>query len=513
MKTYTRKSSVILRVTRFIVIALSIIAQAVISFTIFFKLNEKFVWLQVLNFFIGAILYLVIVNKDQSAVYKIPWMMLFTLFPVLSVIVYFTFNGRNHFKKIIISKNDAFSSESLDYNTPIILKKLENKSEHLSGQARYLTDACNVPIFNDSLVKYLASGEEFFSTLLTELNSVKKYVFLEYFIIDDGEMWQDIFNILKIKANNGVQIYISYDDVGSMSRLDKNFIKTLNDNGINCVKFNAFSPILSAVHNNRDHRKIMVIDGKVAFTGGINIADEYINLKSPYGRWKDSAILIKGNAVSSLVKGFCAQYNVSAKQKLNPADFIVENKAYENCGYVLPYFDGPNPVYKEHIGENAYLNIINQATKYLYITTPYLVVDNNVIDALKNASLRGVDVRIMVPEIPDKKVVNVLTKSNYSRLLNSGVKVYEYKGGFIHAKTIVSDNVSVVGTINFDYRSLIHHYENAVWFAYNNATNEVKNDFLTMVEKNSVLITSDMAKQHPLFKIITGLLYIFSPLF
>lgn len=510
-----KKSNAILGISRFIIIALAIIIQAVIWWVIYFKLNKEYFWLQILSSIIGVVLFFAIVNKDQPAVYKIPWVILFTIFPLGGVVVYFTFGNLKLNKKTVKRINSVFknnANETLKSNTA--LTSLKNKNALIYGQAKYLSSACNTLVYSDSLVEYISSGEEYFNLLKTELKKATRYIFFEYFIIEEGKVWSEIYDILKEKASNGVNVYLMYDDVGSMPRLNKNFHKKLNKIGIKAVKFNPFRPIVSVIHNNRDHRKITVIDGVVAFTGGINIADEYANIKTPFGKWKDAGVIIKGNAVAGFVKTFCQLYNLASKQNLNVNDFLVfDIVTYNNEGYIVPFFDGPSPVSPERVAETAYLNVINQATKYLYITSPYLVVDTNIIDALINASRRGVDVKIILPQIPDKKIVSVMTRSNYEKLIAGGVKVYEYKGGFVHSKIFVSDDVCIIGTVNLDYRSLVHHFENAVLVSLSKVVLDVKTDFENIIKTNAILISKETAKQNPILKILKGILNIFSPLF
>ena len=510
-----RKSRVALRVSRFIILALSIIIQAIILWVIFFKLNEQHTLLYLISSIIGALMFLFIVNKDQASVYKIPWIILFCTFPVLAVVIYFTFGNLKLSRGYVKKLNSVFENNYNDENkTQAILNEVKEFDGQKYGQMKYLTSVCSLSVYNDSFIDFLPSGERYFESVKQQLSLAKKYIFIECFIIEEGVMWNEIYDILRQKVGECVEVYVMYDDVGSMPRLDKNYYLELEKEGIKCVKFNPFRPIVSIIHNNRDHRKIIVVDGAVGFVGGINIADEYINVKKPFGRWKDCAVILKGGAVDSLVKMFCQLYNVASKNKLEVEKFLEKShQIYNNYGYVLPYMDGPAPVFKEHIAENAYLNVINKAVDYLYITSPYLVVDNNIIDALKNASQRGVDVKLILPEIPDKKVISVMTRSNYERLIKHGVKIYEYKGGFIHSKTFVSDDVGIVGSINLDYRSLVHHFECAVLTCNNDCVIKIKKDFENTCNNECKIVTKEMAKQNAFSKLLKNILNIFSPLF
>lgn len=510
-----KNSRALLRVSRFIILGLSIVLQVALLLVGYLQLNQHFAWLQTAMSLIGFLMFIFIVNRDQAAVYKIPWVILFCLFPVLAVVIYFTFGNVKLSKKHIKKLNSVFETDSEEVKSnDDALSLIKRTDGHKYGQIKYITDVCSLSVYNDSYVEFLPCGEDFFKCLKEELKKAKKYVFFEYFIIEEGIMWNELREILLQKIKEGVEVFVMYDDVGCMPRLDKNYYAVLESEGFNCVKFNPFRPIVSIVHNNRDHRKITVIDGEVAFTGGANIADEYINAVNPFGKWKDTAVVVKGRAADSFVKMFCQLYNMSSKTKIDYKNYICNNhRVYSGYGYVVPYMDGPAPVYPEHIAENVYLNVINQAVDYLYITTPYLVVDNDIIDSLKNAARRGVDVKIILPEIPDKKLVSIMTKSNYEKLINYGVKIYEYKNGFIHSKTFVSDGVGIVGTVNLDYRSLVHHFECAVWTCNNKCVDDMKSDFEKIIDSESKLISKEDAKQNAFAKIIKNVMYIFSPLF
>ena len=309
----------------------------------------------------------------------------------------------------------------------------------------------------------------------------KHYIYIEYFIINDGVMWRTILDILERKAKEGVDVRLIYDGFGCLTTLPNRYDKILQEKGIKCVIFNPFRPILNIVQNNRDHRKICVIDGKTGFTGGINLADEYINQKERFGHWKDTAVMLKGEAVWNMTVMFMHMWSVVNGSR-TPMEHELHMphryhpEAFEEDGFVQPYSD--TPLDGEVLGENVYLNIINRARKYVYICTPYLIIDNEMMTALCLAAKSGVDVRIMTPGVPDKKMVFLLTQSYYEQLLEAGVRVYEYQPGFLHAKSFVCDDeIAVVGTINLDYRSLYLHFENGVWFYKNKVVADIFQDF------------------------------------
>lgn len=305
-----------------------------------------------------------------------------------------------------------------------------------------------------------------------------------------------------------------YDDFGCMATLPEHYYRQLCEEGIHCILSNKFTPVLSNVHNNRDHRKITVIDGTVGFTGGVNLADEYINACEKYGHWKDTAVRLEGDAVRNLSILFLASWNTQSKE--NPLDFTpyleVPMEPVDGQGYVIPFGDGPEPLYQDTIGKNVYLNMIHGAKDYLYITTPYLICDHELLSALRMTAKKGVDVRLITPHVPDKKTVFLMTRSNYRVLIQDGVKIYEYTPGFIHAKSFVCDDrFAVCGTINLDYRSLVHHFECGAWMYGTSCIADMKADFLA-TEAQSQIITLEQSKMRGWQRLLAELMKVFSPL-
>ena len=500
--------------SRFAVVALSIIIQAVLAWLIIYTVNKVFVVAQIIAYAIGVILFLSIVNRDQPAVYKIPWIILFLLAPFAGLMVYITFGNRKltprqkkKFRRIFNENNDGY------YNQEKILKDLEEDGGKGLGLVRYLRSATSLPVFSDSTTEYIPTGEKFYAKLKEELKKCEKYVFMEYFIVQDGVMLQGILDILKEKIKRGVSVYFMYDDVGSMSKVPPKFDKTLQKLGINAVIFNKFYPIVSISHNNRDHRKITVIDGKVGFISGGNIADEYINETTRYGVWRDNAVCVKGQAVDSIVRLFIQLYNMTSAKDLKEEDFIYTEHETFSDGFVFPFGDDPSPITYDHISETTYLEIINQSKKYLYIATPYFIVDTNITDALKRASRRGVDVRIIIPEIPDKKIIYMMTKSALPGLIEAGVKAYKFKDGFMHSKTVLSDgDVAVVGTANFDFRSFVHHFECAVLLYKTASLNALYDDFCILFGDEGEQIGYNQSKLKWYESLIKSVFNLFAPL-
>ena len=425
-----------------------------------------------------------LIGKNDRPSLKWNWILLMLLMPVIGVPSYILYGeGRptRQMRKVMSKVSEENDRAFIEFYGKYEVKKLEKREQSL---AHYLATYAKYPTYSEGDVVYYKAGEEMYPAMLEALQTAKKFILLDYFIISHGKMWNSILQILLEKAELGVQIRIIYDDFGCMVTLppkyDK-YLESLHEN-IRCMTFNNVIPIFAVHMNNRDHRKIMVVDGKVAFTGGVNLADEYIAQKQRFGYWKDSGVRIMGNAVASFTKMFFNIWNAFRRDKEDLKKYLLplqtgERDAFnaENRVKVAPYDD--SPLDQISVGETVYLDIIQRATRYLYIFSPYLILDDYMRAALIQAAARGVDVRIVTPGIPDKKMTFRLTRANYDILMRVGIKIYEYTPGFIHAKSIIADDdCAVVGTINFDYRSLYHHFENAVYFAGCDAVLDVKRD-------------------------------------
>lgn len=389
-------------------------------------------------------------------------------------------------------------------------RKIKSMLGDYYGLEKYLRHTSYMRGFTNSRASFLKTGSEFFNDLIKELEKAKDFIFLEYFTIDNGFIWNNIHRILKEKAAAGVEIKMIYDDMGTIGKLPANYYKKLQQEGIKCYKFNRFTPILTAVYNNRDHRKIAVIDGKVAYTGGINLADEYANIKTPFGIWKDTAVKVEGEAVYAFTLMFLQMYISNNKiDEDNTKYFKVKYEEFDD-GYIHPFGCGPLPYYTEKVGEGSLLNLINSAKKSVCITTPYLIVDHTMLLALKNAAYRGVNVRIITPHIPDKITIFSMTKSNYKPLMDAGVKIYQFTPGFIHSKQIlVDDEIAIVGTINLDFRSLVHHFENGVLLYKNECIKDIKSDFEELI-RVSELVTNENFKMSKFAQVMNALLSLIS---
>ena len=421
-------------------------------------------------------------NKSKSA-FKLTWIFLILLFPLFGGLLYILFKVQSSTTKFE-KRRQAISEQirPLYLNHGYVASTDTNIQSH-TPLIKYLERNGCMPAYSNTEVKYLASGEEKFEALLRELRRAEKYIFLEYFIIQEGVMWDSILEILRQKVAEGVEVRVMYDDMGCFLLLPKNYAKTLESYGIKCTVFNPFRPVFSAIQNNRDHRKIVSIDGKVAFTGGINLADEYINVHRRFGHWRDSAIMMRGSAAWSLTLMFLEMWSTATGDAEDYAAYLPDsvNTELTAVGYVQPYCD--TPMDTENVGEQVYLHILQRARKYIYICTPYLIADDNMMSALALAAKSGVDVRIITPHIPDKKIVHTTTRSYYPDLIAAGVRIYEYTPGFIHSKTFVSDDcIATVGTTNLDFRSLYLHFECGAVMYDCPAIADIKKDFLKTLE-------------------------------
>ena len=440
---------------------------------------------------VAALIALVsLINRDTNPEYKIPWAVIIIILPGLGPLMYLLFYKRRMSKKESKLLFDIFSRMKETESGECALDSLLEGSE-VGGKARaIINDDPLATVYRDTSSRLYFAGEALFCDMEEDLRRAESYIFLEYFIIDQGALWDRIHGILREKAASGVDVRLLYDDIGCMKTLPHNYEQGLMREGIKTFRFAKVNPRVSSVHHNRNHRKICIVDGKIAYTGGVNIADEYVNLIDRFGHWRDGGIRIEGSAVKGLLKLFLSSWDFTSKTFSDYAYLFSTVTPSENGdgGYYLPFGSGPAPLYKRPVGKNAFLNIINQAKRYVYITTPYLIIDYDLTEALCNASLRGVEVRIVTPGRADKKIIKILTKSSYPYLLEAGVKISEYTPGFIHEKTLVCDDeYLVIGTINFDYRSLVHHFEDAVWIYNPGGIERARKEYLKLLESTDTI--------------------------
>ena len=463
---------------RVVITALLIVLQALLLFGFIWKLDNYFVYFYAGSVLLSLLITLGIINSKSNPAYKIAWLIPILLFPVFGGLVYLLF-GSDRTGRYLRKKLQGIGTEMDNVIGEAYRRSgAEQLPPDAANQSRYISHCAYCPPYQNTTTEYLPLGEVKFERMVEELKKAKHYIFLEYFIIQEGKMWNTILDILRQKAAEGVDVRVIYDDMGCIMILPTGYDKTLEQMGIKCRIFNPFVPILSSRFNTRDHRKICVIDGNVGFTGGINLADEYINAYEKHGHWKDTSILLKGEAVFNLTVMFLSMWDYldGTTGKTDYSRYYPTVWDENAKGYVQPFAD--NPLDDEAVGETVYLNLINKAKRYVYITTPYLILSSEMLTALTSAAKCGVDVRIITPHVPDKWYVHAVSRSHYQTLIEAGVKIYEYTPGFIHAKTfVVDDDYAVVGTINLDYRSLYLHFECAVWMYQTPSVAQVRDDF------------------------------------
>ena len=472
---------------RFSIVAVSIILQFLWLVMVMYQFSYQFTYANLAIRTIAIIVVLVIVNRWTNPANKLSWTFIILLSPVLGLLLYMIF-GRSSLTKKTQERMDSVNREvsACLYQTPEIKKQLEREDLSVYRQSRYINDWAGFPLYHNTSTKYYSCGEEMFPDMLAELEKAEHFIFLEYFIVDQGVMFDRIVEVLEQKSKEGVDVRLIYDDIGCINTLPPKYYKILQAKGIKCAAFNPFRPIMSVIMNNRDHRKIFVVDGKVGFTGGINLADEYINVASRFGYWKDTGIRLEGDAVCSLTVTFLEMWNAISDKDTNDLDFkkYICHPEYKACqtGFVQPYAD--SPMDNEQVGEEVYISMINKAEKYCWFMTPYLIITDEMTHALCLAAKRGVDVRIITPGIPDKKFIYSITRSFYHGLVKHGVRIYEWTPGFCHAKMSVADDcMATCGTINLDYRSLYHHFENGCFMADCQTVIEIRDDLTRIIKE------------------------------
>lgn len=501
---------------RAVVCIIGIVLQVAYLVMVFLTFGTLYTYSYFIFLGLGIALSLYIYNRDINPSYKLAWIFVILSFPLFGVMFYIFF-GNNHSGDRLRKRMMQYSDESkvLLPQDDDLMCALHRDSPAAEKQAKYLYDYSGYPVYSDTSTTYFASGEDKFAAMIDELEKAERFIFLEYFIIAKGKMWNTILDILERKVKSGVDVRLIYDDVGCLLTLPYKYNEEMERRGIKCRVFNPFRPIWSAKMNNRDHRKILVIDGHTAFTGGINLADEYINAYEKYGHWKDSAVMLRGAGVWSFTEMFLTMWSFLEKDsREDHRNFMPrpeDIRGVHGDGVVVPFTD--SPLDDEPVGENVYLNIINSAENYVYITTPYLVIDNEMQTALVLAAKSGVDVRIITPHIPDKWFVFAVTRAHYRKLLRYGIKIYEYTPGFIHAKNWVSDDkAAVVGTINLDFRSLYLHFECAAWMYRCECIPDIKNDYLETLKQCQEITYSDCIHISIFRRIARAVLRLFAPM-
>ncbi len=463
-------------------------------------------------FTLAMVLYLFSCQIDNSA--KLTWLLIIAIIPFVGAI-FFWYTQTNFGHRKLKERVDGLINDTKTAvpQSEQVMKELAADRSGTDDLTIYLSRTGCFPAYDNTETGYFPLGEDKFVVMLEELKKAEKFIFLEYFIVEEGYMWGEILRILIEKAKAGVDVRVMYDAMCELSQLPLNYWELLEKQGIKAKSFSPLKPLLSTHYNYRDHRKILVIDGKVAFNGGVNLADEYINRVERFGHWKDTAIIIKGDAVKSFTLLFLQTWNIT-EDTITECGPYIEDTGYvpENpSGYVIPY--GFCPLDSEKTGEEVYMDILNRAEDYVHIMTPYLILDGELDNALKFAAKRGVDVKLILPGIPDKPAAYALAKSHYKSLTKAGVKIYEYTPGFVHAKVVVSDNVkAVVGTINFDYRSLYHHFECATYLYKTSCIPDIEADFQDTLSKCSTVTEETIKNEKFKYKALGVLLKFLAPL-
>ncbi len=498
---------------KFILIVLIMIQLYVLGATITYLQDyATYIYAGLLVLSASTIIY--IVNKNSKADFKITWMLLIMIAPILGTVFYLFVKlqpGTALIEKGLSDTNKATKPYMLQDKEVLEAFRMSKPSN--ANLATYLNRGVSFPTYRNTSVKYFPLGEDKFEELKKQLRSAESYIFMEYFIIDKGRMWNEILDILKEKVWEGVDVRVMYDGTCSLFFLPQHYDRELRRAGIKCKQFSPVHPILSSHQNNRDHRKICVVDGRVAFTGGVNLADEYINEKERFGHWKDTAIMVEGEAVQSFTMMFLQMWNLLEKRPDDYERYLTPKSDEEKreLGYVLPY--GDSPFDRKNIGEQVYLHILDHAKKYVHIMTPYLIIDEDMISTLEYVAECGVEVIIIMPHIPDKWYAFNLAKTYYGTLLDAGVQIYEYTPGFVHAKVFVSDNdTATVGTVNLDYRSLYHHFECGALICNNPIVWDIEKDFQETLEKCQKVTEEDLKKRKVFEKISGKVLRLIAPL-
>lgn len=505
-------------ISRAIIFALAILSQFLWILYFLILLQGYFPVVSIVFSIIALIVALLLFGKSMNSAFKLTWMLLILAFPLFGLMLYFlTGHSRINKKQIKRFNSVADWIRHLGEDFSHDEAKFEDKDLSISNQSRYISKIAHYPAHFGSDVKYFSEAVDCFKSMVEDIKNARKFVFMEYHAIEDCEYFEELVDILEQKVKDGIDVRIIYDDLGSLLFINKDFAKDMQARGISCRVFNPIVPTINVLMNNRDHRKITVVDGKVSYTGGFNLADEYFNLVSPYGYWKDTGVRIEGKATVNMTTIFLEMWN-QIEQSDSEEDirgFLKSSdtaNVFDTCNLVQPY--GDTPLDTENVGEKIYLNMISAAKKYVWISTPYLIIDDEMVSALTLASSRGVDVRIVIPEIPDKKLVYLATKSYATLLSKNGVKIYKYTPGFNHAKQLVCDDeIATCGTVNFDYRSLYFHFENGVMFTNPEAISAMHDDFLSVFDKSKDATEEFMGRTSSRNVMYDTLIRLISPLF
>ena len=498
---------------RVVVVSLAILLQILFVIAGMDWLREYWHWMKTAMDVVKWVAVLTIMTGRSNPSYKMAWIILILAFPVAGITIYLLFGGNriSNRENRRMNRVEVMVAQHLRQEKSV-LQALERENIPAWNHARYLLSSSRYPVYDNSQAVYFPSGESCYARMLEELEKAEHYIFLEFFIINSGKMWDSILDILHRKAMQGVDVRVLYDDFGCITRLPMQYAKKLREMGIRAHAFNPYVPILSARLNNRDHRKLMIIDGRAAFTGGVNLADEYINELERFGRWKDCGILVRGKAVWSMTVMFLSLWGYVDRCEEDVSRFRVACAEKQGgTGFLQPFAD--SPLDNEDVGATMLQSVISSAQERMWIMTPYLILDDKMTTALCVAAKTGVDVRIITPAIPDKWYVHAVTRANYEELTRAGVRIYEYTPGFIHSKVYLADSVqAVVGTVNLDFRSLYLHFEDAVYLCDTAANAQIEEDFVQTFPQCRAITYEQCRHVHLYQRILRALLRMFAPL-
>lgn len=498
--------------SRFTLAILSLGIQIAFIVFCYLFLERYLIWVFGGSALLGFILTVLIINRTTNPSFQISWIILILLFPTFGVYIYLFVKlqiGVQAFAK----RYQTIRKEQSSYlkQDEKVFEQIQKENPLVSNYITYMNQISGYPIYQNSSAHYYAIGEDMYDDYLNDLKKAKKYIFLEYFIVARGKFWNSVLEVLKEKAKSGVEVYFMYDGTCSFMLLPRDYPSILESYGIHTKVFNPVVPIISTHYNNRDHRKIMVVDGVVAYTGGLNLADEYINQEKRFGVWKDTTIRVCGEAVKNFILLFLENWNATDRVSISYEPFLESIKSVKGSGFVLPF--GDNPLDNYAVGEYSYVHMLQTAKKYVHIITPYLIIDHHMLQTLCESAISGLDVKIIMPGIPDKKMIYYIGRTYYKALLEAGVEIYEYTPGFPHAKMFISDDEqAIIGTINLDFRSLYLHFENAVYLYKDKEILAMEEDYQKTLQECH-LVTLGSLKKFPVWKIVLGkVLRVFAPL-
>ena len=511
MRTEERKHSGN-AILRLVLVGISLVFQVAWLLLLILKLNEHSAWISLLSSILALVVVLRLYSKHTNAAMKMPWIMLITTFPVMGLSLYLLFEilGDPGVGKRLRRVREDMKG-AIPENADQVLAHLDEADKSAANQFRYLWNCTGWPVYENTRVDYYAEAKDAFEAMKTELEKAEKFIFMEYFIVEDESSFRELREILVRKAGQGVEVRLMYDDIGSVGYVNMRFALGLSEEGIRCQVFNPALPVLNLFLNHRDHRKITVIDGKVGFTGGYNLANEYFDRAHPYGAWKDTGLRLEGEAVRSLTGQFFELWDAQSKEKEDYGKYLNIIHTVPTQGFVQPYAD--DPLGEERAAENVYMNLIARASETLWFTTPYLIISDEMSRALQLAAKRGVDVRIITPGVPDKKTVYSVTRSYYAGLASEGVRIFEYTPGFCHAKQCICDGkIASIGTSNLDYRSLYHHFENNVLLYGCDAVKDIAADFEALFPQCEEVTEKYRSGRGAMLRIWQCILRLFAPL-